>query len=508
MNYKTRLILILSFILTLGIFAGLMTYTLAQFDSVRIKSEAIVQNNNTKVDLINTMYTAARDRVRGMFIMMNIDDAFDLDEAVIEFHNQGGIFTKARQALEQRQLSPQERLLLNQQGEFQRTSVPIQLKIVEYIESENRETALKLLHKEGIDAQNQTLNKLKELIDLQRISSQNILKDIGLQHDKSVQLILTWSIFAFALGSILAFSAVLKISRTEKQLSLINAELETRVEDRTKALKNANSHLVETIESLETTQKQLVESEKMASLGSLVAGVAHEVNTPLGVGLTSSSLLKDHVIGLKKRVEDQKLTQADLVDFLSTAEETSSILEDNLYKAADLIASFKQLAVDQTSDQTFTFDIYETLHSSLTSLNHVLKKQLIESELLCNKQLRINSNAGSVSQVITNLIMNASIHAFDDSTPNPRIAIKVTELPDNSLEIRFIDNGKGMSEEVTEKAFEPFFTTRRGQGGSGLGLHLVYNLVSHKLKGVIQVESELGKGTTFTIKIPNQSDQT
>ncbi len=288
--------------------------------------------------------------------------------------------------------------------------------------------------------------------------------------------------------------------RAQLELEETNANLESLVKKRTEGIQQA-------LEDLKNAQELLVENEKMASLGSLVAGVAHEVNTPLGVGLTSSTLLKEKIMHLTGLFETNKITQTALTDFLQQSQETCSILEDNLHKAADLIASFKQLSVDQTSDQTFTFNIYDTLNSNLTSLNHVLKKQQIQSILSCDKQLTTNSNAGSLSQIATNLIMNASIHAFDDNTPNPTIEIKVIELSNNGLEIQFIDNGKGMDKEVIEKVFEPFFTTKRGEGGSGLGLHLVYNLVTQKLKGTITVQSELGKGTTFIIKIPTQLEQ-
>jgi len=285
--------------------------------------------------------------------------------------------------------------------------------------------------------------------------------------------------------------------RARQELEKINSNLESIVEERTQEIKK-------TLEDLTNAQNQLVESEKLASLGSLVAGVAHEVNTPLGVGLTSSTLLKEKVQHLNTLFDTQKLSQTALTDFLKDAQETCTILENNLHKAADLITNFKQLAVNQTSDQSFTFNVHDTLQASLVSLHHILKKQNISDTLDCEAHIKINNNAGEFSQIATNLILNASIHAFDESTVNPKIEFKVKELPNNELELRFSDNGKGMSEDIMKKAFEPFFTTKRGQGGSGLGLHLVYNLVTHKLKGSIAIESELGHGTTFIIVFPTR----
>ena len=285
--------------------------------------------------------------------------------------------------------------------------------------------------------------------------------------------------------------------RARKELEELNASLENQVEERTKEIKA-------TLNNLQQTQQQLIESEKMASLGGLVAGVAHEVNTPLGVSLTSSSFLKEEIKNLQTLFDKQALTQTALTDFLSVAGETSEIIEKNLTCAADLISNFKKLAVDQSNlESAFTFNIYETINSSLTSLNHVLKKSGIESTIHApQSDLQAYNYSGALSQVITNLIMNANIHAFDETVESPNIEISVSSLNDEHIEIIFKDNGKGMPKEVLKKIFEPFFTTRRGDGGSGLGMHLVYNIVSQTMQGKIKAESVEGEGTTFTIVFP------
>lgn len=331
-------------------------------------------------------------------------------------------------------------------------------------------------------------------------------KAVGIICCEQTEAIKEWTVedesFVGALTDIAGRSLIAVDHRkAEKELKELNEELEQRITERTK-------NLEETIEELQNTQKQLVEAEKLASLGSLVAGVSHEVNTPLGVGLTSSTLLKEKVQHLNTLFDNQKLSQSALTDFLKEARETCDILENNLYKAANLITNFKQLAVNQSSDQTFTFNVYETLHASLISLSHILKKNHIKSKLNCDKSLKITSNAGELSQIATNLILNASIHAFNESSVDPSIEIDVTEPSNNKLEIRFSDNGKGMSKEVMKKAFEPFFTTKRGQGGSGLGLHLIYNLVTHKFKGNIAIESELSHGTSIILNFPTRLETT
>ncbi|MEA3404905.1 MAG: MHYT domain-containing protein [Pseudomonadota bacterium] len=285
--------------------------------------------------------------------------------------------------------------------------------------------------------------------------------------------------------------------RAQKELETLNANLEQLVEERTQEIQ-------QTLNKLQTTQELLIENEKMASLGGLVAGVAHEVNTPLGVGLTSSTLLKDQIHHLNGLYETQKLTQTALADFLSQSQKTCQILEENIHKAANLISSFKQLAVDQSHDeQIFRFNVYDTLYSSLVSLNHELKSKNIRGVISCDKALQAHTHAGALSQIATNLIMNSAMHAFDENSLDPQLNFEVTPAADNQIEIKFFDNGKGMTQDVINKAFDPFFTTKRGQGGSGLGLHLVYNLVTRTLKGKITIHSEVEQGTTFTILFPD-----
>lgn len=284
--------------------------------------------------------------------------------------------------------------------------------------------------------------------------------------------------------------------RAQKALETLNSNLEQLVEERTQEIQ-------QTLDQLQTTQELLIENEKMAALGGLVAGVSHEVNTPLGVGLTSSTLLKDQIQELNGLFESQKLTQTALANFLQQSQKTCQILEENIHKAANLISSFKQLAVDQSHDeQIFTFNVYDTLYSSLVSLNHELKSKNIRGVISCDQHLQAHTHAGALSQIGTNLLMNSAIHAFDKNSPEPQVNFEVTLLDNNEIEMKFYDNGKGMTEEVINKAFEPFFTTKRGQGGSGLGLHLVYNLVTHTLKGKISIQSEIERGTTFTIQFP------
>ncbi|QCU89306.1 MCP four helix bundle domain-containing protein [Thiomicrorhabdus sediminis] len=210
MKNKTPLFLLISFILTLSIFAGLMTYTLNQFNEVRIKSASIVETNNTKIDLINTMHIAAKNRLLNMLVMANIDDPFIQDEVFMDFNRQGSVFTEARQKLKQLPLTKKEQQLIDEQGKKSNFSVPIQREVVEFIQQGDRESAIALLNKKGIEAQNDNLNTLEQLVDLQRQSSKQTLEEIEQKHQESVSLVFTWSFFAFIFGSILAYMSLVK----------------------------------------------------------------------------------------------------------------------------------------------------------------------------------------------------------------------------------------------------------------------------------------------------------
>lgn len=257
-----------------------------------------------------------------------------------------------------------------------------------------------------------------------------------------------------------------------------------------------------TIAQLQTTQKQLVESEKMASLGSLVAGVAHEINTPIGIGVTAASHLSDKVKDFKKRYDNGNASHDDLEFFLEAVGESTRMIEGNLSRAAQLIRSFKQVAVDQSDESPRLFNLCEYMADIMLSLKPRLKKTDYKVSISCPDDLNIYSYPGVLSRIMTNLIMNAITHAFE-GRENGTITILISSVPPNIL-IECYDDGHGMPKEVMNKVFEPFFTTRRGRGGSGLGMHLVFNLVTQTLGGSIECDSEPGKGTRYLIEFPNK----
>lgn len=260
------------------------------------------------------------------------------------------------------------------------------------------------------------------------------------------------------------------------------------------------SNLEKRYAELQRAQKQLVESEKMVALGSLVAGVSHEINTPVGIGVTASSFLDEKSKEFAALYHDNKMRRSDLEDYLRTVRETSGMIQTNLLRASELIRSFKQVAVDRSSQSDRRFKVKEYVQDVLVSLQPNLKKTRHRVEVAGPEGVELYGDPGALSQIVTNLIMNSLIHAYgpeDEGT----IAIELTK-GDGQLTLRYSDDGKGMSAEVTEQIFNPFFTTNRSGGGTGLGMNIVYNLATQSLGGAIRCESEPGRGTTFWIDIP------
>ena len=291
-----------------------------------------------------------------------------------------------------------------------------------------------------------------------------------------------------------------KQTQSEAEIRKLNQNLEDKVNQRTDALKDANNELLTTLETLHKYQNQLVENEKMASLGDMVAGIAHEVNTPIGLGVTASTLMNDRLHEVKNALENKKLTAKQLEKFLNEGEENLNIIYRNLNRAAQLISSFKQVAVDQSNENARSFKVLDFLNDVLLSLRPKIKATPHTINLICDENLVIESKPGPLNQILINLIMNSIIHAF----PEGRVGTIDIDVSVNAgfLKINFKDDGIGVDENMKKRIFDPFVTTKRGEGGSGLGMHLVYNLVTQALNGSIYIESEEDKGILFKIEIP------
>ncbi len=294
-----------------------------------------------------------------------------------------------------------------------------------------------------------------------------------------------------------------QLLRLNKELEKYSHTLEDKVSERTFKLEEAKKAAEDTLQQLKTTQEQLVEAAKMSELGNLVAGVAHEINTPVGIGVTAASRLETLTKEIVVLYKNSKMKRADLDKYLDSTQQGSNLILKNLTRAADLIQSFKKVAVDQAGEQQRIFNLYEYLHEVLTTLRPEFKRTQHQIVIECNTDIVLSSYPGVFSQIITNFVMNSLIHGFRDKSEGQ---MKITAHQTNEeLILRYSDDGRGIPVDVVSKVFDPFFTTNRQGGGSGLGMHIVYNLVTHQLNGLIQCESKVGEGTTFIISLPNSA---
>ena len=268
-------------------------------------------------------------------------------------------------------------------------------------------------------------------------------------------------------------------------------------------LRKRNQELASSMDTLHQAQEQLVESERMASLGGLVAGIAHDVNTPLGVSVTAASFLQERLNNLKTDFEDKSLTSKNMASFIDEAEQTALLLLNNLERASDLIASFKQVAVDQTSETEREFVLGDYINEIIQSLKPSFKHTEHQINVSCPDNLVVTCAPGAIAQIVTNMVVNSITHGFENNVAGT-ITLDVKEAGENVV-INYQDDGKGLSEEELSKLFDAFFTTKRGEGGSGLGTHIMYNLVTQSLHGHIEADSTLGNGLQYTIRFPKKS---
>ncbi|MGE5386836.1 MAG: ATP-binding protein [Betaproteobacteria bacterium] len=288
--------------------------------------------------------------------------------------------------------------------------------------------------------------------------------------------------------------------RIEQEIRDLNAELETRVQRRTEDLAKANEELAETLKSLQTAQRELVNSENLAALGRLVAGVAHELNTPLGNGMMAATTLRDQLRefraslagGIKRQAFDALLENADTA---------ADIMVRNLERGANLINNFKQLAVDQASAHRRHFSLVETVNETLSILRPTMKRTPYRIETNIPDDIRFDSYPGALEQVLTNLINNAIIHGFE-GRDHGTMTLTAERIDAQWVRLQFTDDGRGIPAAMQPNIFKPFFTSKLGRGGSGLGLHIAHNAVVNMLGGEIVFQSVENEGTRFEITLP------
>lgn len=304
------------------------------------------------------------------------------------------------------------------------------------------------------------------------------------------------------IGAIETLQDFTKRQRAEDEAKRLMSE----AQERSLALQKLHTELGMVVENLVRTQDELVRREKMASLGSMVAGIAHELNTPIGNSLTLASILKDDTTAFGERL-NSGLTRSALTEYMARNLESTDILVRSLTKAADLVQSFKQVAVDQSSSQRREFALDEVVSEVLTSIGHVTRKAHCTVHTRVPSGIQMDSFPGSLGQIITNVLNNSMVHGFDGREGG--VINIVAELQDTGLTVQLVveDNGHGIAADNIPRVFDPFFTTRMGSGGSGLGLNIVYNMVTGLLGGDVHVESDVGLGTRIILNLPLQAPE-
>lgn len=274
--------------------------------------------------------------------------------------------------------------------------------------------------------------------------------------------------------------------RAEDALRELNEQLESRVDERTRELRQAMA--------------QIIESEKLASLGALVAGVSHELNTPIGNMVLAASALADQLREIAGQIDAGRLTRSGMTQLLAECRDASAIIVRNGNRASDLIDSFKRVSVDQTSQRRRRFDLRATVQDSLNALGAVTRRAKATVELDIPDGIVMDSFPGHLEQIVNNIIMNSITHGFEDK-PGGRIVLRA-EVVDGMVELHYSDDGHGIARALQHKVFEPFYTTKLGQGGSGLGLAIVHNLVQAIFKGRLRLESDAGQGVQLFFTFP------
>ena len=259
--------------------------------------------------------------------------------------------------------------------------------------------------------------------------------------------------------------------------------------------------LSHTLENLQNMQKQLIQSEKMASLGTLTAGVAHEINTPLGIAVTSTSSALESTQKIREHFDENKLSRSEMEHYFDGMEKASNLNTNALERVIELLNNFKQVAADQMVGEEREVDLVHYIEEVMSTLSAEMKRFRVNYQYSGESEFIITTIPGALAQVLTNLVTNTLKHAFEDKIVG-NITIELSKTEDNKAMIVFKDDGQGMTQHVLDNIFEPFFTTKRNSGGTGLGMNIVYNIICQKLEGTIKIESELEHGSQFYITLP------
>lgn len=347
-------------------------------------------------------------------------------------------------------------------------------------------------------------SEIEDLVEKNR----NILSNEN--KNKNIQIVLvSFFIFVFIFILSLFFAKTIekkfleyknKVQNKQNKLDELNNSLEQKVLKRTSDLNESNIKLTDTLDNLKKTKKDLIVSEKMAILGELVGSITHEINSPLGMCITSTSHIQEMTKKIDELYKKEEMSEDEFKIFLKDLYELTKIISINLDNTSKLVKSFKNVAVDQAIEEKREFFLKEYIEEILLSLKSKTKKTNIQISVECNEKLILNTYPNFIFQILTNFINNSLLHGFEKDEKG-NINIIISDL-DNEIELIYKDNGKGIPKELKENIFQQYFTTKKGKGGTGLGLYIIKRIVTEKLNGEIQINQKKTKGVEFLIKIP------
>lgn len=492
---SSRKSIILGFSLMLVLLLGMGSFSVNYMSNMQKRLEQIVHVNNFRTQSYNNMRNIARERSLLLYRMNLQRDIFFTDEMKTKMSNLAGEFIKIREALKEVAIYSSYDSKINLEDLLPDVihSTKIQRDIVLLLLDEKYDEAETLLTKTSIPLQNSLLVRYDLLANNELIHANKAAEQAANQYQTSLYSMTGLGLILLALGLFTSIYVVTQVSQAELKLHNLNTELEERVSLRTNKLTLAN-------EELKSTQNQLVQSEKMASLGSLVAGISHEINTPIGIAMTAITHQQEQSTDLETIFKAGKMKHSQLDSFVSDLQYSNNLIVTNLKRASEMISSFKRVAVDQSNEHWEMINLQNYMDSTILSLLPRFKHSKIQIDNECDDNLNIHTNPGAIYQIFSNLMLNSLVHAFERHQDG-RITISA-RMENEMVILTYTDDGKGMNEEQKNKAFDPFYTTKRGQGGSGLGLHLVFNLVTTGLNGSINLVSTPDNGVEFKIELP------
>lgn len=490
---SSRQSITVGFSMMLVLLLGMGILAVNYMNDMQDRLDNIVNIHNLRSNSYNIMRNIARERSLILY-QMNINrDIFFTDAGSIRMSRLAGDFISHRENLLTISSAEDSGITFEDILPDVLHSTSIQRDVINLLEKELYDEANTLLTETSIPIQNALLKKYDNLAESEQKKSSIAAKEAARQYKLSLYSMTILGVLLLGIGIFTSVFVIRRVTHAEHNLFKLNTELEERVVQRTDKLSQAN-------EELQNAQSQLVQSEKMASLGSLVAGISHEINTPVGIAVTAITYQQEQSIELEKDFKSGNMKRSDLENFVTEIQHSNELIINNLRRASEMVASFKRVAVDQSSEHWETINLYDYINSTILSLHPKLKHRHIQINNNCNADVNIFTNPGAIYQILSNLILNSLIHAFEQ-TNEGSITLECHQQQD-IIYLSYSDNGKGMSELEQSKAFDPFYTTKRGQGGSGLGLHLVYNLVTSGLGGTIKLSSTPNEGAQFNIELP------